>query len=340
MHFRVNRLVIIQKVNYPSFIQLYPTLRCNQYCNFCFNQSILGSNLYKDMNVKDAYKLSGMLLKAGVFEIDVLGGEPMLIPWMKDFVGHVIDSGMTLNISTNGSLPDAMNRLLEIQAGSPDIGFSIHGLSKTHNDVTKSENFFHAITGIKTLIDRGKIPIVKSLLLPENKNEIYNLVSYLSEIGVKRYYLLHEDIIGRKNYSTYFSFPEFWNFYSKLKIDMEGILDIGFVAASGFYPHGPQTKGRCNAGITKIAVMPDGSAFPCNLFAGFKEFRLGNILEDGIEKVWRSPVLEAFRRYDGINRCKRNDCNHYSTCRGGCPAHSYYFYGSVDIMDPRCKIKP
>ena len=52
---------------------------------------------------------------------------------------------------------------------------------------------------------------------------------------------------------------------------------IGFVAASGFYKYGREACGRCDAGIEKIAVMPDGSVFPCNLFAGFKEFRLGNI---------------------------------------------------------------
>lgn len=59
---------------------------------------------------------------------------------------------------------------------------------------------------------------------------------------------------------------------------MAGVLDIGFVAASGFYSHGPQPKGRCDAGVKKIAIMPDGSVFPCNLFAGFEEFRLSNFV--------------------------------------------------------------
>jgi uncharacterized protein len=75
--------------------------------------------------------------------------------------------------------------------------------------------------------------------------------------------------------------------------------------------------------------------FPCNLFAGFEELRLGNIFKENIEMIWNNPVLERFRKYNK-NRCKLSDCEFFSACSGGCPAHSYYFYGSFDKADPRC----
>jgi len=290
------------------------------------------------MNEKDAYALVDIFKKIGIQEIDVLGGEPMLVPWMKDFVKYATDSYITLNISTNGSLPDIVTQFVKIQAGLMNIGFSVHGFSKTHNFLTMADNFSKVITGIKIMIEAGKNPVVKSTLLPGNKNEIYDLTLYLSKLGVKRYYLLHEDIIGRPKNMIGFSFPKFLNFYSRLKKYSEGLFDIGFVAASGFYKYGIQTPGRCDAGITKIAILPDGSAFPCNLFFGFKVFHLGNLFKDGIEKIWSNPVLDRFRKYNK-NICTINNCDHYSTCMGGCPAHSYYFSGSFDVMDPRCKIK-
>ena len=289
------------------------------------------------MKEKDAYNLVDILIKIGIHEIDILGGEPLLVPWMKDFVKYAIDSDITLNISTNGSLPAIVNEFAEIDTDLMNIGFSIHGFLKTHNALTIADNFSKAIMGIERLIEAGKNPIVKSTLMKENKNEIYDLVLYLIELGVKRYYLLHEDVIGRQ-ISAYFSFPDFWEFYSKLRTDLEGILDIGFVAASGFYKYGVQAQGRCDAGTTKIAIMPDGSAFPCNLFFSVAEFHLGNIFRDGMEKIWTNPVLDRFRKYNK-NICKTNNCTHYPTCMGGCPAHSYYFYGSFDVIDPRCKIK-
>jgi radical SAM protein with 4Fe4S-binding SPASM domain len=322
-------------MNYPSFIQLYPTLRCNQNCSFCFNQN-LSSALYKDMDAKDAYALSDTLIKTGISEIDILGGEPMLVPWMKDFVNYATGSGISLNISTNGSLFDVVSQFAEVHIDSLNIGFSIQGFSETHNALTGANNFFKAVAGLKKMIAAMKNPIVKSTLMRGNMNEIYDLVSYLAGLGVKRYYLLYEDVIGRGKEFTCLSFSEFWRFYSKMKTDMAGLLDIGFVAASGFYTNSLQPEGRCDAGIRKLAILPDGSVFPCNLFAGFKEFRLGNIFEDGLEKIWRSQVLEDFRKYDGNNKCNLINCDHYFTCRGGCPAHSYYFYGTFDMADPRC----
>ena len=300
----------------------------------------MNSALNKDMNYNDAFSLIDIFAKMGISEIDILGGEPMLVPWIIDFVKHAASSGISLNISTNGSLPDVVNRLAEINTNSMNVGFSIQGFPETHNTLTMSNNFSKAITGLKRMIAAGKNPIVKSTLMQANINEIYDLVSYLAGLGIKRYYLLYEDIIGRQKPLTCFSFSEFWKFYSKIKVDMARVLDINFVAASGFYTHEPQSHERCDAGIKKIAVLPDGSAFPCNLFAGFEEFCLGNIFEDGMEKILRSPILMSFRKYDSNNRCKKNNCYHYFTCRGGCPAHSYYFYGTFDMADPRCAINP
>ena len=324
-------------MNRLSFIQLYPTLRCNQSCSFCFNQNISRSASYKDMNEQDAYALVDMLVKIGIREIDILGGEPMLLPWMKDFVEYVTGLDIMLNISTNGSLPDIVSQYADIKSPLMNVGFSIHGFSQTHNALTLADNFSKAVTGIKLLIDRGKSPIVKSVLTLKNKNEIYDIVLYLRDIGIKRYCLLHEDIIGREQYSECISFPEFYEFYSELKQNLKGIQDIGFVAASGFYKYGPRKDIRCNAGITKIALLPDGSAFPCNLFLGVNDFRLGNIYEDGMESILKNPILERFKIHDG-NRCTSISCKHYSMCSGGCPAHVFYVYGSLDAADPRCEI--
>jgi radical SAM protein with 4Fe4S-binding SPASM domain len=324
-------------MNHLSFIQLYPTLRCNQSCSFCFNQNISYSASHEDISEKAAHALIEILLKEGIREIDILGGEPMLLAWMKDFVEYVTELDIQLNISTNGSLPDTVFQYAAIKSPLMNIGFSIHGLPQTHNTLTMSDNFSKTITCIKQMISKGKNPIVKSTLNQKNKNEIFDLVLYLRDMGIKRYYLLHEDIIGRDQYSGCISFPEFYTFFSELKQYLNGILDIGFVAASGFYKYGPRKGIRCSAGITKIALLPDGSAFPCNLFMGFNDFYLGNIYQDGIESILKNPILGRFKKYDG-NRCPNLSCSHYAMCSGGCPAHIFSVYGSLDAADPRCKL--
>ncbi|MBE0427444.1 MAG: radical SAM protein [Nitrospirae bacterium] len=325
-------------MNYPKYVQFYPTLKCNQSCTFCFN-NILDSSSYKNISLKDTYVLVDVLAKKGIAEIDVLGGEPLLLPWMKDFVSFVTGSGITVNISTNGSIPDALNGLMEVHSEFLNIGFSVHGFSETHNSLTCSDNFLKVITGVKNMVSAGKFPVVKSVLMRGNIDEIQDLVAFLAEIGIKKYYLMYEDIMGRKEQNAGFSFPEFWRFFSALKSHMKKTLDVNFVAASGFSPANTQITGRCSAGVQKIAIMPDGSVFPCNLFACFREFYLGNIFRDGLEQVWSNPILDFFRMNHPDNTCKVTTCKHFAKCRGGCPAHSYFFYRSLDAADPRCEIK-
>jgi radical SAM protein with 4Fe4S-binding SPASM domain len=285
----------------------------------------------------DAYTLAAMLGENRCSEIDILGGEPMLVPWISDFVHHVAESGITVNISTNGSLPHIVDRLSKNSTGLLNIGFSLHGLPEAHHSLTTSDNFSRAIRGVRKMMERDKDPIVKSTLTRGNANEIRPLVKYLRDLGIKRYYLLYEDTIGRTGPSTCLSYPEFMRFYNDVQNDLKP-FNIGFVAASGFYKYGGKAFGRCDAGIEKIAVMPDGSVFPCNLFAGFEEFRLGNIFLEGIEKIWDSPILKPFRT-SRENACRKGDCPYSACCGGGCPAHSYFFYGTIDAADPRCAVK-
>ena len=288
------------------------------------------------MNVEDAFALCNVARDMGTSEIDILGGEPMLIPWIKDFIVYALGMGFSLNISTNGSLPGIVSDLAAIDTHDLTIGFSILGFEKTHNRLTMSDNFPKAIEGIKTVQASGKDPVVKTALTKENFNEIHDLVLYLSALGIKKYFLLYEDLVGRKEQISFFSFPQFWQFYTNLKTLMEGVIEIDFVAASGFCLSKDNLRGRCNAGLKKIAVMPDGSAFPCNLFAGFNDFYLGNILRDNIEDIWGNEILQFFRDTDHKNICKKHECIHFLTCRGGCPAHSYFIHGTLDRIDPRC----
>ena len=291
------------------------------------------------MNDTDADVLGRVLMETGIPEIDILGGEPMLLPWMRDFTERMTESEITVNISTNGSMPDILDRFMDLKGGLFNLGFSIHGFSRTHDTLTKSDNFSRAVCGLRKMINAGKDPLVKSILLRENKKEIFELVPYLAELGVKRYFLLYEDTIGRGLSRSSFSFPAFYDIYSELKANSRCLLDVNFVAASGFYKYGG-LAGRCDAGTEKIAILPGGSAFPCNLFAGFKEFRLGNIFADGIEKILQNPLLESFRNDDYVNPCTVTDCKHHSVCTGGCPAHSYFYCRTLSTGDPRCRPCP
>jgi radical SAM protein with 4Fe4S-binding SPASM domain len=288
------------------------------------------------MNEREAFSLAEKLMYWGIMEFDILGGEPLLIPYMSDFLRYVTGAGVSVHISTNGSLPDMVHTLAMMPTRLIHIGFSLHGFSETHNAITGSNNFNLVIQGIRKTLSEGKIPIVKSVLTSANRGEISSLIHYLGELGVKRYFLLHEDIIGRRQHTTRFSFPDFMKYFSILRSQLQGTLDIGFVAASGFHKYGLHTHRRCDAGSVKLAILPDGSVFPCNLLIGFTDFHLGNIKRDGLDSILNHAVLERFRAVNSTI-CRYSRCMHYQTCSGGCPAHSYFFYRHMGARDPRCQ---
>lgn len=290
------------------------------------------------MEFRKAETLGSTLIEYGVYEIDVLGGEPLLVPWIKHFAERMTGAGVTLNISTNGSLPEAVDGISDLPADRLNIGFSLHGLSETHNLLTRSNNFSKAVAGIQRMVKTGKNPVVKSTLTRENASEICRIAEYLIDTGVKKYFLLHEDIIGRDRMAPCFSFPRFFEFYLQIKEKFRGMLDIGFVAASCFHKHGPGSPLRCDAGTQKIAIMPDGSAFPCNLCAGLREFRLGNIFRDGMDEICRNPVIGLFRRRPDLPGCRVSTCVHRIHCSGGCPAHIRSPGNKTGGIDPRCAI--
>ncbi|MDH4231790.1 MAG: radical SAM protein [Nitrospirota bacterium] len=303
----------------PEYIQLYPTSRCNQRCSFCFNPE---SSRPADMAFEDALILLDILADNGIRAIDIMGGEPFLVPWITDFAESALSKGMSLNISTNGSRPALLQKLRGIPRDFFNIGISLEGsTAEKHNRMTGSHNFASAIESIAGLIDLSLDPLVKTVLSRATASDIQDIVNLLRGIGVKRYYILHMDILSKKESETKNTFPyiAFLDFYRKIKEENPDI-EIHRVNASCFDRNSLPPGVRCAGGVRKLSVLPDGAVFPCNLFHAFKGFELGNIFKDPFTGIWRHPLLALFRTYQK-NGCGIDSCKNRPECTGGCPAH-------------------
>jgi radical SAM protein with 4Fe4S-binding SPASM domain len=86
----------------------------------------------------------------------------------------------------------------------------------------------------------------------------------------------------------------------------------------------------CSVGINALTVMHDGTVYPCRRLP----IPLGNILEDGLFKIWYdSAFLWSVRESARIDGC--GDCELVSLCRG-CRAMAYHVTGDVLARDPQC----
>jgi radical SAM protein with 4Fe4S-binding SPASM domain len=318
----------------PGFIQFYPTLRCNQRCGFCFNPP---SDYASDMSFENALTLLDVLLCNGIGEIDIMGGEPFLLDWMPDFLDIAIKSGRSVNLSTNGSTVDAIEKLSAMDPAKFNIGISLEGSTEAiHNRITNSHHFYRALATLSKLVSAGLDPIVKTVVSKETMPDIQEIVNLLRDMEVRRYYLIHMDLITRDANlkKAALGYCAFRDFYECIKRDNQ---DIGiFKVNSSCFEKETLPEGvRCAGGVRKLAVMPNGSVYPCNLFQHFEEFRLGNIFKDDLISIWASPKLDLFR-HCRRNSCTVDPCANRQSCTGGCPAHSYYHYGKYLKSDIRC----
>ena len=297
----------------PDYIQLYPTLRCNLACSFCFNRSL---PQMKDMPFRDFQRLADMLTAFGVRILDIIGGEPTIHPDLQMMIKTARQKGLAVNISSNGT---NLIQLEAIREKYPQVSIGI------------SVNDSKISLGLEEFIRKHR-PIVKMV---DGRFIDDVLIKRLLALKPKKFFLLYRDALDPAQLKETVPFDQFRRYVQ----DTYDQAQVGTVSCSGFLPDHQQypelLKARCPAGTTKLGIMPDGSVYPCNLFFGKEEFRLGNILTDTFEEIWGHHKLSFFRTFIG-NKCPRTDCELHVRCRGGCPAHSYAHTGMRTAPEPRC----
>lgn len=297
----------------PDYIQLYPTVRCNRDCSFCFNRSVPPA---KDMPFADFKVLVEKLKALGVRTIDIMGGEPTLHEDLLRLIRYSLQEGMNLNLSSNGTdllqLAGIMEKYPRVK-----VGVSINDRKSAHD--------------LEAFVRRHR-PIVKMVASRRIDDA---LVKYLLSMGPESVYLLYRDAVTPDQIAETAPFDEFWNFVQTAYEPGK----VGIVSCSGFLPdfarYPELLKARCPAGTTKLGIMPDGTVYPCNLFFGQEEFLLGNIFTMPFEDIWGHRSLTFFRTFAG-NACPRTSCVLHTKCHGGCPAHSYALAGKRSAPEPRC----
>ncbi len=90
--------------------------------------------------------------------------------------------------------------------------------------------------------------------------------------------------------------------------------------------------GGCATGLTYCGLSPEGEILPC---APASNVFLGNILTEGLEKIWEnSPIIQAVRNRSEIyGKCSK--CRYNLIC-GGCRVSAFGKTGNWLASDPSC----
>jgi radical SAM protein with 4Fe4S-binding SPASM domain len=275
-----------------------------------------------DVSVSDFIRIADILAHAGIRDLDILGGEPVLHPALMTLVDIACSKRFRVSLSSNASDLDLLKTMSSrFDRSSLQIGISLNA---------------PRIDGRLFSFIRDTRPMLKSVCTSKSFLPAY--APELLALSDVRYYAIFMDTMSEADLDDSLSFPEFHEKLDELRAsyaNLERVYCSGFIPAPGDCQD--LAAVRCPAGSAKLSIMPDGSVYPCYLLFSRPEYKLGNILTVGFQDLIHSPILKWFRTFRG-SECPFLKCELHSNCHGGCPAVSLLVSGHIDAPDPRCRI--
>ena len=277
-----------------------------------------------------------------IASLSLTGGEPFLrrdeLYALTDFFDHC-NRFDYYDILTNGSLiTDAEAGYLANMPKLRRVQVSLEGASAILNDDIRGEGAFEkTLKAIRILRSKGIEVSVMMTLTRKNKDEIEQLARLLGEEGVAAMSL--ERFVPEGNGAgirdTLLNREEIRDLYQRIHCFTSTDSPIRILLHRPLFslvaPDDPTMGALCSAGNNALTIMPDGTVYPCRRLP----ISIGNILEDGIYKIWYdSDVLWRLRDSSNLEgKCR--DCDLLMQCRG-CRAVAYAVTGNYMAEDPQC----
>lgn len=290
---------------FPLYVAFSPTSYCNHHCVFCvyhykeFKPLFFPLKRYQDLVLEWAH--------AGVKSLFFAGdGDPLINKECDEMVRASKKAGIDVALNTNGRLlsdkniPVFVNDLsfirVSINAGTPANYAHIHGTSQSDFEIVMS-NLEKLVQTKKNT--RAQITIgVQCLLLSQNVHEIKLLANRLKEIGVDYFaikpFLKHPEV-------PFDDHIENLNDVLDDLIEFEKeITGVGFTFSlrkSLFMNKFQRSYKKCQATPFMIEVDALGDIYTCGPYIGNPDHKLGNVMNQSFEVVWKSEEASKVRQF-------------------------------------------
>lgn len=342
-----------KKLYAPLEITIYPTLRCNLQCRFCFlknrNKSI------KEINVEEWIKLIKEAYEIGVLSISILGGEPTQYKQIDQLLSEIDMIGINITITSNGvNIKESTQNILVNSKHIIPI-FSLQALNEKNN-VLMGVDYKNIVATISQLREKGKEVRINSVYTNQSNEDFYDIIDWCIANGIKRYSIASYVNINKNNKNvdnkTFYDFRKLTE-----SIDdyvMTKYKDADFECSTEgcmIYSAYPELENdimeltefekhyySCRAGKTKLEIYSNGDVYPCICFEN-EISPTGNICRNNLKEIWDEDISVNRLRTDQqlyIEECK--NCGFNIICHSGCLAVRYTTYGLEydKYKDPRC----
>jgi MoaA/NifB/PqqE/SkfB family radical SAM enzyme len=169
----------------PLKVYFEMTYRCNLTCRHCATSSSPYSNISTELSTRRILALVDEMAEAGIQEITVGGGEPLIHPDWQIIFKYITDLGIKLIVKTNGVLLHEYNLQALKTVGLSEMHVAFDGGRYFHNSLRGRDNYDKALTGLKALIHNGLNGIARYTYCNGADTELENMFQDIAATGCK-----------------------------------------------------------------------------------------------------------------------------------------------------------
>jgi radical SAM protein with 4Fe4S-binding SPASM domain len=315
----------------PILVDFQITERCGLGCPQCYASSVTTG---KDVSWEDAQLAVRTMAEAGVCQVALGGGEPLLHPRIADLLQLIREHGMVPNMTTTGlSMTD--ETLLSIRENCGAIAMSLEGVGERFK-IRRKQGFAFFQRQLQRFLDAGVPTVLQVTVSRSNFDDLDDIVDYCLSVedlyGVV--FLAHKPAGRAEIFDQTLSALPHNRVHEKILSSIRRLQKqtrVGFdccfspaltgIESAMNFSHGTIVEG-CSATRSGIGLTPDLDVLPCTFLGGK---RLGNLRENSLFEIWTGSASQSFRgameKHSQTHESCRG-CASNSSCLGGCSAWS------------------
>jgi radical SAM protein with 4Fe4S-binding SPASM domain len=300
-----------------TFVQWLATYRCNFQCAFC--EASANAAQADELNTGEVLSFLGDLAAMGAKRLVVSGGEPLVRDDLAAILKHAAKRNLKLGLVSNGYLTRARWPDL-VQARYFLYFTSLDGPRPVHDAARVRCSFDRVMESLDRFAEhRVPLRIVNTVVHPKNLPLLPEMLGIVSKSSATRWHLTPLQQVGRADGRDEFRLNglqlrqvvEFVAASRKIMpVDLgESHTYLNCLAGT------PVSKPFfCGAGLTRCAVMPEGSVLACQQVYDTR-LAEGNIRERSFSRIWRESFKDL-RQWSLPEYCA--GCDRLGACQGGC----------------------